>query len=67
MPGFPGSGFTFTGKSAETGPSPQLLVVCTEMMPETADIEKSTTMELVLAPDTTVTPAGSIQLYPLAY
>jgi hypothetical protein len=66
IPGLPGNGLTVTARDADIGPLPQALVAFTKMLPETADIEKSTTMFGVLAPATMLAPEGSIQLYPVA-
>ena len=54
----PGNGFTVTLKLADVVPEPHELVPVTVTLPEEADEEKSTVIELVLLPEVIEAPEG---------
>ena len=58
---------TVTFKSGDGAPFPQELVPKTLIIPDTAESVKSTIIVLVLLPLTMITPAGKVQVYPVAF
>ena len=64
--GIGGIEFTITLK-LKLVPLPQLFEPQTVTLPEIAAGLKSTVMEFVFAPEVTVTPEGTVQIYPLAF
>ena len=64
VPLLPGNGLTVIFKE-EACPFPQLLVPVTVMIPDNAEVPKSTVMELLFCV-TILAPEGRVQRYPVA-
>ena len=59
-------GIKVKGNDGEALPVPQALMAETVILPDVAEVEKSTVMLFVFAPEVMVDPAGNDQLYPVA-
>ena len=65
-PGVPGNGFTTTA-NVDAAPAPQEFVPATVTFPLIEPTGKSTVIIVVFAPAVIIAPAGTVQLYPVAF